>query len=66
MNAFEPEKREEECTYKPEEAVTVHAFYTCVNHDLHTFIHMSIQSSILSSVHVKHGFQGSRMMPRNG
>jgi len=28
VNAFEPEKREEECIYKPEEAVTVHAFYT--------------------------------------
>ena len=46
VNAFEPEKREEECIYKPEEAVTVHAFYTCVNHDLHMiYTHLHVCKS---------------------
>lgn len=47
MNAFAPEKREEECTYKPEEAVTVHAFYSCVPLHVQSLIfHLSTQNMI--------------------
>ena len=42
-----PEKREEECTYKPEDSVTVHVFYSCVPSHIQSFIfHLSTQNMI--------------------